>query len=89
MKNNENARVKIPALVHLTRLGYEYLSLKEYDGGIHEENITMGQSPAGESYNENGDGKFFTKVVPISVPVFLPSEYIQQHRQDLQKQVKF
>ena len=37
MKHNENSRVKIPALVHLTRLGYEYLSLKEYDGGIHEE----------------------------------------------------
>ena len=37
MKHNENTRVKIPALVHLTRLGYEYLSLKEYDGGIHEE----------------------------------------------------
>ena len=25
---NENARVKIPALLHLTRLGYEYMSLK-------------------------------------------------------------
>jgi len=25
---NENSRVKIPALIHLTRLGYEYLSLK-------------------------------------------------------------
>ena len=37
MKHNENTRVKIPALVHLTRLGYEYLSLKEYNGGIHEE----------------------------------------------------
>lgn len=24
MKHNENSRVKIPALVHLTRLGYEY-----------------------------------------------------------------
>ncbi len=26
---NENSRVKIPALVHMTRLGYEYLSLKD------------------------------------------------------------
>ncbi|MDR1033161.1 MAG: DEAD/DEAH box helicase family protein [Bifidobacteriaceae bacterium] len=26
---NENSRVKIPALVHLTRLGYNYLSLKD------------------------------------------------------------
>lgn len=30
MKHNEDLRVKIPALIHLTRLGYEYLSLKEY-----------------------------------------------------------
>ena len=35
MKHNENSRVKIPALVHLTRLGYEYLSLKNYQGIIH------------------------------------------------------
>lgn len=35
MKHNENSRVKIPALVHLTRLGYEYLSLKNYHGIIH------------------------------------------------------
>ena len=25
----EDARVKIPALIHLTRLGYNYFSLKE------------------------------------------------------------
>ncbi len=35
MKHNENSRVKIPALIHLTRLNYEYLSLKEYRGIIH------------------------------------------------------
>ncbi len=29
MSFNENTRVKIPALIHLTRLGYGYLSLKE------------------------------------------------------------
>ncbi len=34
MIHNENSRVKIPALVHLTRLGYVYLSLKQYTGGI-------------------------------------------------------
>jgi len=28
MKFNEDSRVKIPAILHLTRLGYEYLSLK-------------------------------------------------------------
>lgn len=26
---NENSRVKIPALVHLTRLGYTYVSVKD------------------------------------------------------------
>lgn len=30
MKHNEDSRVKIPALIHLTRLGYEYLFLKEF-----------------------------------------------------------
>ena len=30
MQHNENSRVKIPALVHFTRLGYEYISLKKY-----------------------------------------------------------
>ena len=28
MIHNEDSRVKIPSLLHLTRLGYEYLSLK-------------------------------------------------------------
>lgn len=30
MPHNENSRVKIPALVHFTRLGYNYISLKSY-----------------------------------------------------------
>ena len=29
MKFNEDSRVKIPSLIHLTRLGYKYLSLKD------------------------------------------------------------
>lgn len=29
MAHNEDSRVKIPALLHLTRLGYEYLSIKK------------------------------------------------------------
>lgn len=32
--HNEDSRVKIPALVHFTRLGYEYVSLKNYSGYI-------------------------------------------------------
>ena len=35
--HNENSRVKIPALVHFTRLGYEYISLKNYGGIIDED----------------------------------------------------
>lgn len=29
MKFNEDTRVKIPAILHLVRLGYDYLSLKD------------------------------------------------------------
>jgi type I restriction enzyme R subunit len=29
MAFNENTRVKIPAILHLTRLGYQYASLKD------------------------------------------------------------
>lgn len=35
--HNENSRVKIPALVHFTRLKYEYVSLKDYSGAIDED----------------------------------------------------
>ena len=34
---SENTRVKIPALVHTTRLGYKYLSLKKYKNEIDVE----------------------------------------------------
>jgi type I restriction enzyme R subunit len=39
MIHNENSRVKIPALVHLTRLGYEYISLKQDNDFDPETNI--------------------------------------------------
>lgn len=35
--HNEDSRVKIPALVHFTRLGYEYVSLKDYGGIIDKD----------------------------------------------------
>ena len=38
MAHNEDTRVKIPAILHLTRLGFEYLSLKENNWDI-ETNI--------------------------------------------------
>ena len=37
MKYNENSRVKIPAIVHLTRLGYQYYSLNDCKDTIDEE----------------------------------------------------
>lgn len=37
MPHNENSRVKIPALVHFTRVGYEYISLKKNQGTIDED----------------------------------------------------
>lgn len=37
--HNENSRVKIPALIHFTRLGYEYISLKRDNGFDHKTNI--------------------------------------------------
>jgi type I restriction enzyme R subunit len=37
MTHNENSRVKIPALVHFTRLGYEYLSLKDTQSQVDED----------------------------------------------------
>ena len=33
MKFNEDSRVKIPAILHLMRLGYEYVSLKKTQPG--------------------------------------------------------
>ncbi len=41
--HNENSRVKIPALVHFTRLGYTYRSLKDTEGQYDEDtNIFIG-----------------------------------------------
>lgn len=42
MPHNENSRVKIPALVHFTRLGYKYISLKSYTGtGLIDEDTNI------------------------------------------------
>lgn len=42
MPHNENSRVKIPALVHFTRLGYKYISLKNYSGtGLIDEDTNI------------------------------------------------
>lgn len=39
MIHNENSRVKIPALVHLTRLGYKYIKQKDCSGAVGLSNI--------------------------------------------------
>lgn len=41
MAFNEDARVKIPALLHLTRLGYKYISRKEH----HKRNLASNIFP--------------------------------------------
>ena len=37
MTHNENTRVKIPALIHLAKLGYSYFSLKDREYVIDSE----------------------------------------------------
>jgi len=39
MKFNEDSRVKIPSILHLTRLGYDYLSLKDHPARDESTNI--------------------------------------------------
>ena len=34
MKFNEDSRVKIPTIIHLTRLGYDYISLKNHSWDV-------------------------------------------------------
>lgn len=51
MEHSENTRVKIPGLVHLTRLGYEYLSLKEVKEYIHQ-NTNIFRNVFNESINK-------------------------------------
>ncbi len=40
MKHNEDTRVKLPAILHLTRLGYDYISLKDKDT-VWDENTNI------------------------------------------------
>ena len=54
-KFNEDSRVKIPALIHLTRLGYNYISKKEI-ATIHEDtNIIVNEFKKGISKVNNKD----------------------------------
>ena len=48
MAFNENTRVKIPAILHLTRLGYEYVSLKN---AVWDENANIFLNIFAESIN--------------------------------------
>jgi len=48
MAFNENTRVKIPAILHLTRLGYEYVSLKN---AIRDEDTNIFTEIFSESIN--------------------------------------
>lgn len=48
IKHNEDTRVKIPSILHLTRLGYRYLSLKDT---IHNEDTNVFPDIFIESFN--------------------------------------
>lgn len=37
MHQNEDSRVKLPAILHLTQLGYKYLSLKNRNWDIENQ----------------------------------------------------
>lgn len=54
---SENTRVKIPALVHATRLGYKYLSLKDYKNDI-DENTNIFKSIFKSAINKINDKEF-------------------------------
>ncbi len=60
MEYTENTRVKIPALVHLIRLGYKYLSLKETKQYIHE-NTNIFRNVFCESINKINKKNFSIK----------------------------
>ena len=57
MEHSENTRVKIPALVHLTRLGYKYLSLKETKQYINK-NTNIFRNIFCESINQINNKSF-------------------------------
>lgn len=57
MEHSENTRVKIPALVHLTRIGYKYLSLKDLRQYIHE-NTNIFRNIFCESINKINNKNF-------------------------------
>lgn len=57
MEHSENTRVKIPALVHLTRLGYKYLSLKETKQYIYK-NTNIFRNIFCESINQINNKSF-------------------------------
>ncbi len=60
MEHNENTRVKIPALVHLTRIGYKYLSIKENKQYIHK-NTNIFRNVFCESINKINNKNFSIK----------------------------
>lgn len=57
MEHSENTRVKIPALVHLARIGYKYLSLKDLRQYIHK-NTNIFRNIFRESINKINNKEF-------------------------------
>ena len=78
MEHTENTRVKIPALVHLTRLGYKYLSLKEIKQYIHE-NTNIFRNVFCESINKINKKNFSIEKI----------EFIMKNREKNYKKAHF
>ena len=79
MTFNEDSRVKIPAIVHLTRLGYNYLPKKSFTNLHTDTNIFKDQFKAGLSKIND---KEFTD---IEIDSFLSEINIQLENSDLGK----
>lgn len=66
MKYNEDTRVKIPSILHLTRLGYNYLSLKNSNWDINTNIFTdifkAGIEKINKSINDLDSNKIFEEV---------------------------
>ena len=73
MKFNEDSRVKIPGILHLTKLGYDYLPLKDAkwsaDNNIFTDIFLKSVQKINDGLNEN-DAKRLLDDVPDKIKIF-------------------
>jgi type I restriction enzyme R subunit len=68
---SEDSRVKIPALMHLSRLGYQYLSTKEIRTQVHKSTNIFPPSLL-KALNKHQKGNRKTATLRLSVTFFFP-----------------